>query len=100
MMSQQVDEEEHSIEMHLPYIAKVMESRKGKFTIVPVMVGATNGQRQADYGKIFSPYLANPENLFVISSDFCHWGKSADEPFLLLSPILYNNRKAFSVYCL
>ena len=75
MMSQQVDEEEHSIEMHLPYIAKVMESRKGKFTIVPVMVGATNGQRQADYGKIFSPYLADPENLFVISSDFCHWGE-------------------------
>ncbi len=76
MMTQQVDEEEHSIEMHLPYIAKVMESQRGKFTIVPVMVGATSGQRQAEYGKIFGPYLADPENLFVISSDFCHWGRS------------------------
>lgn len=22
-----------------------------------------------------APYLADPENLFVISSDFCHWGQ-------------------------
>lgn len=29
------DEDEHSIEMHLPYIAKVMEDFKDQFTIVP-----------------------------------------------------------------
>lgn len=75
VMSQQVDEEEHSIEMHLPYIAKVMERRQGDFTIVPVLVGATSPQRQKEYGKIFSSYLADSENLFVISSDFCHWGE-------------------------
>lgn len=75
ILSQQVDEEEHSIEMHLPYIAKVMESKMGAFSIVPVLVGATNSHDQLEYGKIFSTYLANPENLFVISSDFCHWGK-------------------------
>lgn len=74
-MSQQTDEEEHSIEMHLPYIAKVMEGKKGMFTIIPVMVGATSHQRQTEYGRIFSTYLADPENLFVISSDFCHWGE-------------------------
>lgn len=27
------------------------------------------------YGKIFAPYLADPQTLFVISSDFCHWGQ-------------------------
>ena len=75
VMSQQVDEEEHSIEMHLPYIAKVMESKRGSYTIVPVLVGAINHQRQEEYGKIFSTYLADPQNLFVISSDFCHWGE-------------------------
>lgn len=74
-MNQQVDEEEHSIEMHLPYIAKVMESRQGHFTIVPVLVGGTDHKKEAEYGRIFSPYLADPENLFVISSDFCHWGE-------------------------
>lgn len=27
------------------------------------------------YGRIFAEYLKDPENLFVISSDFCHWGR-------------------------
>ena len=27
------------------------------------------------YGDIFSQYLRDPENLFVVSSDFCHWGQ-------------------------
>ena len=75
-MSQGVDEDEHSIEMHLPYVAKVMKARKGSFTIVPVLVGGIKAKQEKEFGKIFSPYLADPENLFVISSDFCHWGES------------------------
>lgn len=74
-MSQSTDEEEHSIEMHLSYIAKVMEKRRGNFTVVPVLVGALKQQREVAYGRLFSKYLADPENLFVISSDFCHWGE-------------------------
>uniref|UniRef100_T1J9L6 Protein MEMO1 n=1 Tax=Strigamia maritima TaxID=126957 RepID=T1J9L6_STRMM len=74
-MSLQTDEDEHSIEMHLPYIAKVMENHKNQFTIIPVLVGSLSTDKEAEYGKIFSSYLANPENLFVISSDFCHWGQ-------------------------
>ncbi|CAH1790704.1 unnamed protein product [Owenia fusiformis] len=70
-----VDEDEHSVEMQLPYIAKVMESRQGQFTIVPVLVGSLNPEKEAKYGRIFSQYLADPENFFVISSDFCHWGQ-------------------------
>lgn len=34
-MDMKTDEDEHSIEMHLPYIAKVMEEFKDQFTIVP-----------------------------------------------------------------
>lgn len=74
-MSVQTDEDEHSIEMHLPYIAKVMESRRGQFTIVPVLVGSLSVDKEQTYGKLFSKYLTDPENLFVISSDFCHWGQ-------------------------
>jgi len=73
-MSISTDEDEHSIEMHLPYIAKVMESKKGQFTVVPVLVGHTSHDKELMYGKMFSKYLKDPENLFVISSDFCHWG--------------------------
>jgi len=49
-------------------------SRQGQFTIVPVMVGSLTLEREQAYGKIFARYLADPDNLFVISSDFCHWG--------------------------
>jgi protein MEMO1, putative len=59
--------------MHLPFIAKVMEDCQ--FTIVPVLVGSLYADKETLYGKIFAPYLTNPENLFVFSSDFCHWGK-------------------------
>ncbi|KAF6037031.1 MEMO1 [Bugula neritina] len=72
-MSQTTDEDEHSIEMHLPYIAKVMEGCS--FTIVPVLVGNLNRKAEQFYGHLFSKYLADKENFFVISSDFCHWGK-------------------------
>ncbi|XP_015789274.1 protein MEMO1 [Tetranychus urticae] len=71
-MSLDTDEDEHSIEMHMPYIAKVMEGHD--FQIVPVMVGSLSSDKEALYGRIFAPFLANPENFFVISSDFCHWG--------------------------
>ncbi|XP_035207804.1 protein MEMO1-like [Stegodyphus dumicola] len=71
-MSLLTDEDEHSIEMHLPFIAKVMENHQ--FTIVPVLVGSLTTERESIYGKIFSHYLGEASNLFVISSDFCHWG--------------------------
>lgn len=29
---------------------------------------------EATYGRILAPYLNDPSNVFVISSDFCHWG--------------------------
>ncbi|XP_062570002.1 protein MEMO1-like [Saccostrea cucullata] len=69
------DEDEHSIEMQLPYIAKVMERKRGQFTVVPVLVGSLSSDKEKLYGSIFSQYLADPANLFVISSDFCHWGQ-------------------------
>ena len=74
-MSQNVDEEEHSIEMHLPYVAKVMEAQRDRYTIVPILVGALSEEKEVFYGKLLSKYLADPDNLFVISSDFCHWGE-------------------------
>ena len=57
MMSLSADEDEHSIEMQLPYIAKVMAPARGNFTIVPVMVGSLSPSSEAKYGKIFAKYL-------------------------------------------
>jgi len=75
VMSIQADEDEHSIEMQLPYIAKVMEAVKGNFKIVPIMVGSLSTSAEAKYGKLLAKYLEDPSNCFVISSDFCHWGQ-------------------------
>jgi len=75
VMTTEADEDEHSIEMQLPYIAKVMEAAKGRFSIVPVMVGSLSTSSEAKYGNIFAKYLEDPSTCFVISSDFCHWGQ-------------------------
>lgn len=67
-----VDEREHSLEMHLPYIQQVMGDTP--YLLVPIMVGALSESAEARYGQLLAPYLADDANLFVISSDFCHWG--------------------------
>ena len=38
------------------------------------MVGSLSESAHAKYGQLLGPYLLDPANLFVISSDFCHWG--------------------------
>lgn len=56
-MNLRVDEAEHSMEMHLPYLAKVFE-----------------GESEAMYGELLAKYVDDPSNFFSVSSDFCHWG--------------------------
>jgi len=96
-MSRQQDEDEHSLEMHLPYIYKMLllcaclllyllviltfcshnpsfKSDSSSVPLVPILVGSTNASIESDLGSKLAPYLADPSNLFVISSDFCHWG--------------------------
>ncbi|KAF2140974.1 uncharacterized protein K452DRAFT_229220 [Aplosporella prunicola CBS 121167] len=77
-MSQSVDEDEHSLEMHLPYIYKTLSrqfSDPSDFPpLVPILVGATSASTERRFGEIIAPYLADPTSVFVISSDFCHWG--------------------------
>ena len=50
--------------------------KKGQFTVIPIMVGQTNAEKEKMYGEILSKYFLQPNTLFVISSDFCHWGMS------------------------
>lgn len=72
-MNLKVDENEHSIELHLPYIKKVFKDKP--ITIVPMMVGCLSSHKIDSYGRILAPFLDDSTNLFIISSDFCHWGK-------------------------
>ncbi|KAI9296475.1 UPF0103-domain-containing protein [Neoconidiobolus thromboides FSU 785] len=69
-----VDEEEHSLEMQLPYLYKIFEDRIDEVALIPIMVGSINSSLEKKYGELLSPYFKESRNLFVISSDFCHWG--------------------------
>ncbi|GAA5957060.1 hypothetical protein JCM3765_005394 [Sporobolomyces pararoseus] len=71
-MDRETDEDEHSIEMHLPYIRKVFEGRQIK--LVPILVGSISTAKEKSFGSLLAPYLSDPSTLFVLSSDFCHWG--------------------------
>ncbi|CAI0415212.1 unnamed protein product [Linum tenue] len=72
LMDLRVDEAEHSMEMHLPYLAKVFKGHQVK--VVPILVGALNAESEAKYGKLLEKYIDDPKNFFSVSSDFCHWG--------------------------
>lgn len=79
-MSRSVDEDEHSIEMHLPYIHHLLRRQFPKCPtseyppLVPIMVGNTSAATEKAFGSLLAPYLADSSNAFIISSDFCHWG--------------------------
>jgi hypothetical protein len=72
LMDLQVDEAEHSMEMHLPYLAKVFHGYPVK--VVPILVGAVSAENEAMYGRLLAKYVDDPNNFFSVSSDFCHWG--------------------------
>ncbi|KAI8090231.1 MEMO1 protein [Gilbertella persicaria] len=77
-MRKNVDEDEHSIEMHLPFTFKIFQDKIEDIKIVPILVGATSEKQEKLYGDLLAKYLESPENLFIISSDFCHWGSRFD----------------------
>ncbi|KAI1797838.1 MEMO1 family [Ganoderma leucocontextum] len=83
-MSLQTDEDEHSIEMHLPYVRKTFEGLDIK--IVPILVGAIDYDQEVSFGRLLAPYLAREDTIFVVSSDFCHWGNRFQYTFYYPHP--------------
>lgn len=92
-MDLDTDQDEHSIEMHLPYVRKVFEGcvraldlticyiqhptlttpPSQDIEIVPILVGAIDKDKEAYFGKLLAPFLAREDTFCVVSSDFCHW---------------------------
>eukprot|EP01062_Namystynia_karyoxenos_P030414 TRINITY_DN22726_c0_g1_i1.p1 TRINITY_DN22726_c0_g1~~TRINITY_DN22726_c0_g1_i1.p1 ORF type:complete len:352 (+),score=108.39 TRINITY_DN22726_c0_g1_i1:85-1056(+) len=76
-LSQEQDEDEHSVEMQMPFIAAALSQRpqgSPAVKLVPMVVGHIDGEQEQGYGELLAQYLADPSSVFVISSDFCHWG--------------------------
>jgi AmmeMemoRadiSam system protein B len=55
------------------FLARLLQGRPD-VTLVPIMVGNLTTRREALYGELMAPYLKDHNNVFIISSDFCHWG--------------------------
>eukprot|EP00921_Rhytidocystis_pertsovi_P006046 GHVQ01010277.1.p1 GENE.GHVQ01010277.1~~GHVQ01010277.1.p1 ORF type:complete len:313 (+),score=33.29 GHVQ01010277.1:86-1024(+) len=67
------DQNEHSIELQLPFLRHVMKD--ADFVLLPIIVGHLSNKQLGTYGELLLPYFKDQNTLFVISSDFCHWGK-------------------------
>ncbi|RKP14854.1 UPF0103-domain-containing protein [Piptocephalis cylindrospora] len=74
MFSLDQEEAEHSLEMQFPYLKHLLDLQGKSCPVVPIIIGAIAHSDEETYGKLLAPYLASPENVFIISSDFCHWG--------------------------
>ncbi|BDA46197.1 Protein MEMO1 [Coccomyxa sp. Obi] len=72
IMDIDVDEAEHSLELQMAYLAYIMRGKR--FQLVPIMVGSLTPEREAAYGRLLAKYMDDESNVFIISSDFCHWG--------------------------
>jgi MEMO1 family protein len=60
---------EHSLEVQLPFLQQRLNSG---FKLVPILLGTHNPEDCAVMAKQLEPWF-NPENLFVISTDFAHY---------------------------
>ena len=60
--------------MHIPYIQKVFSDAGKDFKMVPLMVGDIPEAKYKEYAKVLLPLFLDERTVFVISSDFCHWG--------------------------
>ena len=70
------DVQEHSIEMEMPFLKYIFDDKNLK--IVPMVVGDGNLEKNRKLGKYLYDLYEDQRTLFVISSDFCHWGSNFD----------------------
>ena len=76
-MRNQAHEYEHALEVQLPFLQKITENLpiSQKIKIVPLICGALDSESAKLAAEALLPYW-NPETLWIISSDFTHYGGS------------------------
>lgn len=63
-----------SVSYELTDVCRTFSDYSTPTPIIPILVGNTSGATEAQYGALLAPYLADPSSIFIISSDFAHWG--------------------------
>ena len=64
--------------MQLPFIKKIFGDAglANELKIVPFVVGDLKyADRYQDLAEVLLPLYMNERTLFIVSTDFCHWGK-------------------------
>ena len=63
--------------MQLPWIQKLWKdaNKLKKLTLVPLMVGDLPEEKYQYYAQALLPLFMEERTVFIVSSDFCHWGK-------------------------
>ncbi|AJR58873.1 Mho1p [Saccharomyces cerevisiae YJM1129] len=77
-MDHDTDMAEHSLEMQLPMLVETLKWREislDTVKVIPMMVSHNSVDVDRCIGNILSEYIKDPNNLFIVSSDFCHWGR-------------------------
>lgn len=61
---------EHSLEVQLPFLQALLPF---SFKIIPILIGSQSAEASEKIANILRPYLLDPENLFIISTDLSHY---------------------------
>jgi AmmeMemoRadiSam system protein B len=73
LMTKEIDETEHSLEMQYPLLKWVFGDRPIK--LIPILVGVLTEEKEVSIAAVLRPLIRSDRTLFVISSDFTHWGE-------------------------
>lgn len=65
---------EHSLEVQLPFLNYMLD---GEYSIVPIILGAPDHHLCEAMAQALKPFFTE-KNLFIISSDFCHYPDYTD----------------------
>lgn len=78
LMDKKTDENEHSGELHYPYIAKSIRDAGldlEAIHVLPIMVGSIDTKKEEHFGSLLKDIIVKPNVITIVSTDFCHWGK-------------------------
>lgn len=76
-LNKKLDENEHSLEMQMPFLGKIFAKNSDNVKLIPMLVGdftRSSSYNLLDVANLLLPYFEDENCLFIISSDFCHWG--------------------------
>lgn len=74
--------------MQYPFIKYLVQNKDIK--IIPILISELSNNTLNNITSILKEHFDNPKNLFIFSSDFCHWGKHFEyQPFIEFEEKIY-----------